>query len=460
MCCRTVDGDCWACQISADAASLQGATWQSPLGIGTVAPAQGNFTTLNATTSTITTSNSTTSNITNLNATNVNVSSLSALALVATDALKNLISVNYTFDSNPTPNSVPIRDADGNLKANNFIANVTEIITASGTTTLTTASAQNILFKGTLNQNVKMPKANDFTASGATYELNNNSTGTISLFNFGSGSIGTIPAGGYVLVICVDISSANGVWDIHPHIQSNVTWGTSGAVIPGSINVTNTTNSTSTTTGAIVTAGGVGIAQNLNVGGTINGLTLPGTIVSSVNATVPSFMTIGGAPITSSGTLAFGLSGTALPVANGGTGLTNAGTNGQFLSTNGTLPLWKNLLPISGALQFISTPTTVSGNTTLTASQLLAGIIFQSGAGAGFTLTLPSATNIITILGSVTDTFVNVKLIQITASRTISYTAGTGMTITDARATNGATTQYILVQVTSGTTVTVTLSTT
>jgi hypothetical protein len=47
-----------------------------------------------------------------------------------------------------------------------------------------------------------------------------------------------------------------------------------------------------------------------------------GATVSSVAMTVPSFLTVSGSPITSSGTLAVTLSGTALPVANGGTGQT------------------------------------------------------------------------------------------------------------------------------------------
>jgi hypothetical protein len=47
--------------------------------------------------------------------------------------------------------------------------------------------------------------------------------------------------------------------------------------------------------------------------------------VTSVAATVPAFLSISGSPITSSGTLAITLSGTALPVANGGTGLTSGG---------------------------------------------------------------------------------------------------------------------------------------
>jgi hypothetical protein len=44
--------------------------------------------------------------------------------------------------------------------------------------------------------------------------------------------------------------------------------------------------------------------------------------VTSVAATVPSFLSVSGSPITSSGTLALTYSGTALPILNGGTGLT------------------------------------------------------------------------------------------------------------------------------------------
>ena len=57
--------------------------------------------------------------------------------------------------------------------------------------------------------------------------------------------------------------------------------------------------------------------------------------VSSVAATVPAFMSVTGSPITTSGTLAFSLSGTALPVANGGTGQTSY-TDGQLLIGNTT----------------------------------------------------------------------------------------------------------------------------
>jgi hypothetical protein len=57
--------------------------------------------------------------------------------------------------------------------------------------------------------------------------------------------------------------------------------------------------------------------------------------VTSVAATVPSFLSVTGSPITTSGTLAISLSGTALPVANGGTGQTTY-TDGQLLIGNST----------------------------------------------------------------------------------------------------------------------------
>jgi hypothetical protein len=60
--------------------------------------------------------------------------------------------------------------------------------------------------------------------------------------------------------------------------------------------------------------------------------------------TVPSLLSVSGSPITSTGTLALTYSGTALPVANGGTGLT-AGTSGGILAYTGT-----GTLASSGAL--------------------------------------------------------------------------------------------------------------
>lgn len=105
-----------------------------------------------------------------------------------------------------------------------------------------------------------------------------------------------------------------------------------------------------------------------------------GTYVTSVAATVPSFLSISGSPITTSGTLAISYSGTALPVANGGTGaLTLTG----YVYGNGT-----------GAMTAATTiPTTVLSGT-VTNAQLANNSITINGnvVSLGGSTTITSAT--------------------------------------------------------------------
>lgn len=63
---------------------------------------------------------------------------------------------------------------------------------------------------------------------------------------------------------------------------------------------------------------------------------VPGTgTVTSVAQTVPSFLSIAGSPVTTSGTLAISYSGTALPIANGGTNSTSALSNNRVMKSSG-----------------------------------------------------------------------------------------------------------------------------
>lgn len=102
----------------------------------------------------------------------------------------------------------------------------------------------------------------------------------------------------------------------------------------GQLLIGNTTGNTLTK--ATLTAG-TGIAITNGNGSISIASTSTGT-VTSVAATVPSFLSISGSPITTSGTLAIGLSGTALPVANGGTGVTTStGSGAVVLGTSPTL---------------------------------------------------------------------------------------------------------------------------
>lgn len=76
-------------------------------------------------------------------------------------------------------------------------------------------------------------------------------------------------------------------------------------IVCGASSVTSYTDHRSSATGAGITTGGAGT-------------------VTSVAASVPAFLSVAGSPVTTSGTLAISYSGTALPVANGGTGGTSA----------------------------------------------------------------------------------------------------------------------------------------
>lgn len=108
---------------------------------------------------------------------------------------------------------------------------------------------------------------------------------------------------------------------------------TSGTItLAGTLAVTNggtggTTASTARSNLLPTYASNAGKVLAVNAGATdVEYIAVGGSgTVTSVAATVPSFLSVSGSPITSSGTLAITLSGTALPVANGGTGATTAG---------------------------------------------------------------------------------------------------------------------------------------
>lgn len=155
--------------------------------------------------------------------------------------------------------------------------------------------------------------------------------------------------------------------------------------VTGTLPVANGGTGIATTTAYGVLAAGTtatGAFQNVGVGTsgqvlTSNGAgslatwqSLAGTgTVTSVAASVPAFLSISGSPVTTSGTLAISYSGTALPVANGGTGSTTLSSNTVLLG-NGTSAVQTvapstsgNVLTSNGSTWVSSAP--VSGTGTL-----------------------------------------------------------------------------------------------
>jgi hypothetical protein len=161
--------------------------------------------------------------------------------------------------------------------------------------------------------------------------------------------------------------------------------------------------------------------------------------VTSVAATVPSLLSIAGSPITSSGTLAFTYSGTALPVANGGTGLTSLGAGvATFLGT----PSSANLLAAvtdetgTGSLVFATSPTLVtpalgtpaSGNLSSCTADGTDAVGFrnipQNSQSAAYTLVLADAGK--HIFHPVGDN--NARTFTIPANSSVAFPIGTAIT--------------------------------
>ena len=104
-------------------------------------------------------------------------------------------------------------------------------------------------------------------------------------------------------------------------------------------------NSLALTVALPTTSGGTGrtdvgtVNQVLTSNGTSLVWQTPTTgTVTSVAASVPAFLSIAGSPINTSGTLSITLSGTPLPLANGGTG--PFGAANTVLFSNGTVTSW------------------------------------------------------------------------------------------------------------------------
>ena len=135
--------------------------------------------------------------------------------------------------------------------------------------------------------------------------------------------------------------------------------------------------------------------------------------VTSVAASVPSFLSVSGSPVTTSGTLAISYSGTALPIANGGTGATSASAAltslGAYPSSNpsgytsNTGTVTSVAASGSNGVSISGSPITTSGTITIGLGAITPSSVAASGAVSGSNL---SGTNTgdqtITLTGDVT----------------------------------------------------------
>ena len=267
------------------------------------------------------------------------------------------------------PNSVVLRDSNSNITVNRLSQGTQNITASGGTTNLTAASAYNQYLTGTGGQTFRLPDATTLTDTTA-FVFNNNATGTLTITDFATATVGTVAAGGSAGIVLLDNSTTGGTWDVHGYIPENVTWGTNSLALGSTV-----------ITGGTWNGGTIGTAY----GGT--GLTSFSAANYALYSTSSSALTAGTLPVAAGGSGATTFTANGVVYGNGTSalGVTSAGTTGQVLVGNtGSAPSWAT---VSSSL-VSSFQTSLSGltpSTATTGAVTLAGTLGPTSGGTGLT---------------------------------------------------------------------------
>jgi len=123
---------------------------------------------------------------------------------------------------------------------NNIKMGYTTTATAAGTTTLTVASNYRQFFTGTSTQTIVLPVTSTLV-TGMAYEIENNSTGTLTVNSSGGNLVGTIPSGVCAHAVCIGTTlttAADWDWD---YISTTTITGTGANVLGTSPTITSPT---------------------------------------------------------------------------------------------------------------------------------------------------------------------------------------------------------------------------
>ena len=324
-------------------------------------------------------------------------------------------------------NSVVLRDANQNILANSITQAVNSTVSAAGTTTLTPASPHFQILTGTTTQTFKLPDATTLS-NGSSWVFDNDSTGNLTVTDYASATVDVVAPGGYSTVFLEDNSTVAGTWGKFGMIPSETNWGTNSLDFGGSTVLTN------------------GIWQGTTIGTAYGGTGLTG--FGSANYALYS---------TSSSALAAG----TLPTAAGGTNLTSyttgdviyasatnvlsklgIGSNGQVLTSNGTIPTWST--PSANVSSFQTSLSGLTPSSPTTGAVTLAGTLGATSGGTGLTsyttgdIIYSSATNTLSKLAAGTNGYL-LTMAGGVPTWAASTSSGVSFTVTDFTATAGQT---------------------
>jgi len=216
-------------------------------------------------------------------------------------------------------NSVVLRDSNQNIDVNRVNQANTNTTAAAGTTTLTTASSYIQSLVGTGGQIYKLPDATTLT-TGVAFLFNNLATGTLTIQDFATATIGTIPSGGAGAVFLTNNGTVGGTWDLHSYLPEGVTFGTNAFNL-----------------GTAVISGGTWQGGTIQpaYGGT--GLTTFAAADNALYSTGSTTLTAGTLPVAAGGTGIATLTANRIPYGNGTAALQSSANltfNGTTLTAN------------------------------------------------------------------------------------------------------------------------------
>ena len=261
-------------------------------------------------------------------------------------------------------NSVVLRDASQNITVNRVNQANTNTTAAGGTTALTAASSYIQSLTGTGSQTYTLPDATTVT-TGVAFLFNNFATGTLTIQDYATATIGTIATGGAGAVFLTNNATVGGTWDLHAYLPEGVTFGTNAFNL-----------------GAAIVSGG-----------TWQG----GTITPAYGGTGLTTFTAANNALYSSGTTT--LTAGTLPAAAGGTGLTT------FTAANNALYSTSSSALVAGTLPIAAGGT--GGTTAVTAFNALnpmtttGDMIYEASATTAARLPIGTAGQVLTVAGGI-----------------------------------------------------------